>query len=125
MKLGLINSAWAQAGRDTAFGIRMTKEIGFDTIDVFADPLAALRRRAHRPIVLERSPRGAPAVVQLPGLPGRLVVVVGDEELEMAAGDLIALKEDSPHAVRAVEDGAFLLTIAWHGRSQECGATGQ
>jgi sugar phosphate isomerase/epimerase len=39
MKLGLINSAWAQSGRDTAFGIRMTKEIGFDTIDVFADPL--------------------------------------------------------------------------------------
>lgn len=39
MKLGLINSAWAQAGRDTAFGIRMTKEIGFDSIDIFADPL--------------------------------------------------------------------------------------
>src|SRR3954449_8787993 len=39
MKLGLINSAWAQAGRDTAFGIRMTKEIGFDAIDIFADPL--------------------------------------------------------------------------------------
>src|SRR5439155_9349008 len=39
VNLGLINSAWAQAGRDTAFGIRMTKEIGFDTIDVFADPL--------------------------------------------------------------------------------------
>jgi D-psicose/D-tagatose/L-ribulose 3-epimerase len=39
MKLGLINSAWAQAGRGTAYGIRMTKEIGFDTIDVFADPL--------------------------------------------------------------------------------------
>jgi len=39
MKLGLINSAWAQSGRDTAFGIRMTKEIGFDSIDIFADPL--------------------------------------------------------------------------------------
>src|SRR3954466_2486997 len=39
MKLGLINSAWAQAGRDTAFGIRMTKELGFDSIDIFADPL--------------------------------------------------------------------------------------
>jgi D-psicose/D-tagatose/L-ribulose 3-epimerase len=38
MKLGLINSAWAQAGQDTAFGIRMTKEIGFDSIDIFADP---------------------------------------------------------------------------------------
>ena len=39
MKLGLINSAWAQAGRDTAFGIAMTREIGFDAIDIFADPL--------------------------------------------------------------------------------------
>jgi sugar phosphate isomerase/epimerase len=39
MNLGLINSAWSQVGRDTAFGIRMTKEIGFDTIDIFADPL--------------------------------------------------------------------------------------
>ena len=39
MKLGLINSAWAQSGKDTAFGIRMTKEIGFDTIDIFTDPL--------------------------------------------------------------------------------------
>src|SRR5438309_10761846 len=39
MKLGLINSALAQAGRDTAYGIRMTREIGFDSIDIFADPL--------------------------------------------------------------------------------------
>jgi sugar phosphate isomerase/epimerase len=39
MKLGLINSAWAQAGRDTAYGIHMTREIGFDSIDIFADPL--------------------------------------------------------------------------------------
>lgn len=39
MKLGLINSAWAQAGRETAYGIAMTREIGFDTIDIFADPL--------------------------------------------------------------------------------------
>lgn len=39
MDLGLINSAWAQAGRETAFGIQKTKEIGFDCIDIFADPL--------------------------------------------------------------------------------------
>ena len=38
MRLGLINSAWAQAGQGTAFGIRMTREIGFDSIDIFADP---------------------------------------------------------------------------------------
>ena len=41
MKLGLINSAWAQAGRETAWGIQQTKEIGFDTIDIFVDPLDA------------------------------------------------------------------------------------
>lgn len=40
MNLGLINSAWAQAGRDTAYGIRMTKELGFDSIDIDADPLS-------------------------------------------------------------------------------------
>ena len=30
MKLGLINSAWAQSGRETAWGIQKTKELGFD-----------------------------------------------------------------------------------------------
>ena len=39
MKLGLINSAWAGTSVGTAEGIRRTKEIGFDTIDIFADPL--------------------------------------------------------------------------------------
>jgi len=39
MKLGLINSAWAQAGRETAWGIQQTKQLGFDTIDIGADPL--------------------------------------------------------------------------------------
>jgi sugar phosphate isomerase/epimerase len=39
MKLGLINSAFAQAGKGTEFGIDQTKRIGFDAIDVFADPL--------------------------------------------------------------------------------------
>ena len=39
MKLGLINSAWFGSPVGTADGIRKTKEIGFDTIDIFADPL--------------------------------------------------------------------------------------
>ncbi len=39
MKLGLINSAFMQAGRGTAFGITETKRIGFDTVDILADPL--------------------------------------------------------------------------------------
>jgi sugar phosphate isomerase/epimerase len=41
VKLGLINSAWVQAGRETEWGIRETRRIGFDAIDVFVDPLDA------------------------------------------------------------------------------------
>jgi sugar phosphate isomerase/epimerase len=61
MKLGLINSAWAQAGRDTAFGIRMTREIGFDTIDLFADPLD-LDPRERRLIRRECDQAGLPII---------------------------------------------------------------
>lgn len=39
MKLGLINSAWVQANQPTEYGLRKTKELGFDSIDIFADPL--------------------------------------------------------------------------------------
>lgn len=39
MKLGLINSAWVQANQPTVYGLRKTKEIGFDTVDIFVDPL--------------------------------------------------------------------------------------
>lgn len=39
MKLGLINSAWVQAGRETVWGLQKTKELGFDTVDIFTDPL--------------------------------------------------------------------------------------
>jgi sugar phosphate isomerase/epimerase len=41
MKLGLINSAWVQAQQPTEFGLRKTKELGFDSIDIFLDPLDA------------------------------------------------------------------------------------
>jgi D-psicose/D-tagatose/L-ribulose 3-epimerase len=61
MKLGLINSAWAQAGRDAAFGIRMTREIGFDTIDIFADPLD-LDARERRLIRRECDRAGLPII---------------------------------------------------------------
>src|ERR1051325_910168 len=61
MKLGLINSAWAQAGRETSFGIRMTKEIGFDSIDIFADPLD-LDARERRLIRTECTRAGLPVI---------------------------------------------------------------
>lgn len=39
MKLGLINSAWVQANKPTVYGLQKTKEIGFDTVDIFVDPM--------------------------------------------------------------------------------------
>jgi len=39
VKLGLINSAWFGSPVGTAEGIRLTREIGFDSIDISADPM--------------------------------------------------------------------------------------
>ena len=39
MKLGLISSAWLGTSVGTARGLELTKQIGFDSVDVFADPL--------------------------------------------------------------------------------------
>ena len=39
MNLGMINSAWTQSGVDVAAGIRQTRAIGYDVIDVYVDPL--------------------------------------------------------------------------------------
>src|ERR1700746_433692 len=61
MKLALINSAWVQAGRDTAWGVRMTREIGFDSIDIFADPLD-LDVKERRLIKTECARAGLPIV---------------------------------------------------------------
>lgn len=46
MRLGLINSAWVQANQPTEFGLRKTKELGFDVVDIFIDPMdASVRER--------------------------------------------------------------------------------
>ena len=61
MRLGMINSAWAQAGRDTAWGIRKTAEIGFDSIDIFADPLD-IDARERKLIRVECEKAGLPII---------------------------------------------------------------
>ncbi len=38
MRLGLINSVFAQSGTGTKVGIKQTAGIGFDAVDIFADP---------------------------------------------------------------------------------------
>ena len=61
MKLGLINSAWVQAGKGTAWGIQQTKALGFDCIDIFADPLD-LDPRERRLIKKECDKAGLPII---------------------------------------------------------------
>lgn len=39
MRLGLINSAWFGTLMEGKTGLEKTREIGFDTVDIFADPL--------------------------------------------------------------------------------------
>src|SRR5437667_12717916 len=39
MKLGIINSAFAQAGVDTATGLKHIARIGFDCVDIFTEAL--------------------------------------------------------------------------------------
>ena len=123
MKLGLINSAWAQAGRDTAFGIRMTREIGFDTIDIFADPLDIDQKerdlirnecaRVGLPIVsvacvavglIDFNPsRAAVPPGPLPALPGHGLRVRGPQPAAGAGRVHLGKAGDSPGG--AVADG--------------------
>jgi sugar phosphate isomerase/epimerase len=42
MKLGIINSAFGQAGVDTATGLKHIARIGFDTVDIFTEAMTIL-----------------------------------------------------------------------------------
>jgi quercetin dioxygenase-like cupin family protein len=61
----------------------------------------------------------APGPITMQPLRGRFALILEDGEREIAAGTLTALPAESRHAVRAIEDGAFLLTIAWPGERGE------
>lgn len=55
----------------------------------------------------------APGPITIQALRGDFVVTVGEEESTLPAGGLVSLVAGIEHAVRAVSDGAFLLTIGW------------
>lgn len=54
----------------------------------------------------------APGPITIQALQGRIRVSVSDDVHEMSAGTMIAIEPNIVHAVEAVEDGAFLLTIS-------------
>jgi hypothetical protein len=49
---------------------------------------------------------------------------VDGDEREISDGMLVALDAQTRHAVRALEDGAFLLTIGWTGDDPSTGEVG-
>jgi quercetin dioxygenase-like cupin family protein len=55
----------------------------------------------------------APGPISIQALRGEFAVAVGDDESTLAAGGLVSLAPGVEHAVRALSDGAFLLTMAW------------
>ena len=44
MKLGIINSAFQQAGVDTATGLKHIGRIGFDTVDIFTEAVGISKK---------------------------------------------------------------------------------
>jgi len=51
--------------------------------------------------------------ISIQALQGHLRVHLQDQKLELPAGRLLALDCGLPHDVEALEESAFLLTIAW------------
>ena len=49
---------------------------------------------------------------------GHIQVHAQGRTFELGAGGLLALDQGLPHDVEALEDSAFLLTIAWPGRPE-------
>lgn len=62
---------------------------------------------------IELSEHSAPASIAIQVLQGSFEVTYEDESATLNPGQLISLRAEVRHAVRAIEDGAFLLTMGW------------
>ena len=51
--------------------------------------------------------------ISVQAIAGHIRMHVRDEVIDLPAGHLLALERALPHDVEALEDSAFLLTIAW------------
>src|SRR5271155_5995028 len=64
MKLGIINSAFEQAGVDTATGLRHIARIGFDAVDVFTEAVGISKKEVS--LVAKTTEKLGLPVVSLP-----------------------------------------------------------
>lgn len=61
----------------------------------------------------ELQEHSAQGPVMIQGLQGELVVTLEGQERPLLPGTLIVLDNEVKHSVRAITDGALLLTIGW------------
>src|SRR3984957_6363194 len=64
MKLGIINSAFGQAGVDTAIGLQHIARIGFDCVDIFTEAMTITPEEKH--LVLNTCRKNNLPIVSLP-----------------------------------------------------------
>ncbi|MGI8474881.1 MAG: cupin domain-containing protein [Thermomicrobiales bacterium] len=78
---------------------------------IMNDRLRVVLIRMKTGAVMKEHSAPGPATVQ--ALSGAFILSIAGIEHEMSAGGLIAFDGGVPHNVRAIGDGALLLTIAW------------
>jgi quercetin dioxygenase-like cupin family protein len=55
----------------------------------------------------------APGTATVQTLSGRIRLRLPGQSIELPAGELVVLERDLPHDVEALEESAFVITIAW------------
>ena len=65
----------------------------------------------------ELSEHSAPGTITVQPLRGRFRFSTEDTAQEIVAGDLVSVAGKVRHAVHCLDEGAFLLTLAWPGSS--------
>ncbi len=61
----------------------------------------------------------APGRLSIQALAGRLRLHAQDQTIDLPAGHVLALDPDVAHDVEALDESAFLLTIAWPARASQ------
>lgn len=55
----------------------------------------------------------APGPISIHTLRGHIRITVGNDAIDLPAGQVLTLEQAATHAIVAVAESAFLLTIAW------------
>jgi quercetin dioxygenase-like cupin family protein len=74
--------------------------------------LTAIKARAKLPV------HQAPVPITLQTLQGHLQVQLPDQAIDLPLGSLLVLEANVAHDVEALEESAFLLTLAWPRESE-------